>query len=120
MVRWPPYATSNDTLDGRMSINSALNTPAVMLSQDAIQKFKVQSAAYSTMYGFSAIQVNTVSKSGGLRNCRRKPHRSLAVSGTAHLAQGPADSLLQIRYLRLGPANLPITAVNRSRSSYVI
>jgi hypothetical protein len=41
-----------------------LNAPAVILSQDAIQEFKVQSETYSAEYGFSANQVNIVSKSG--------------------------------------------------------
>lgn len=42
----------------------ALNTPSVILSQDAIQEFKVQSETYSVEFGFSANQVNTISKSG--------------------------------------------------------
>ena len=51
-------------MDGLVNTDTALNTPAVILSQDAIQEFKVQSETYSAEYGFSANQVNIVSKSG--------------------------------------------------------
>ncbi|MDR3411419.1 MAG: carboxypeptidase-like regulatory domain-containing protein, partial [Formivibrio sp.] len=57
--------SNNYTLDGLMNTDTALSTPAVILSQDAIQEFKVQSATYGAEYGFSANQVNIVSKSGG-------------------------------------------------------
>jgi len=56
--------SNNYTLDGLVNTDTALNTPAVILSQDAIQEFKVQSATYSAEYGFSANQINIVSKSG--------------------------------------------------------
>jgi len=39
-------------------------TPAVVLSQDAIGEFKVESGTYSAEYGFSANQINLVSRSG--------------------------------------------------------
>ncbi len=54
----------NYTLDGIINTDVALNTPAVILSQDAIQEFKEQSATYSAQYGFSANQVDIISKSG--------------------------------------------------------
>lgn len=56
--------SNNYTLDGLTNTDTALNTPAVILSQDAIQEFKVQSETYSAAYGFSANQVNMVSRSG--------------------------------------------------------
>src|SRR5205807_613328 len=56
--------SNNYTLDGLINTATALNTPAVILSQDAIQEFKIQSETYSAEYGFSANQVNIVSKSG--------------------------------------------------------
>lgn len=56
--------STNYMLDGLANTDTALNTPAVILSQDAIQEFKVQSETYSAEYGFSANQVNIVSKSG--------------------------------------------------------
>ena len=56
--------SNNYTLDGLVNTDTALNTPAVILSQDAIQEFKTQSETYSAEYGFSANQINIVSKSG--------------------------------------------------------
>ncbi len=56
--------SNNYTLDGMVNTDTALNTPAVILSQDAIQEFKVQSENYSAEFGFGANQVNIVSKSG--------------------------------------------------------
>jgi len=56
--------SSNYMLDGMANTDTALQTPAVILSQDAIQEFKVQSETYTAEYGFSANQINIVSKSG--------------------------------------------------------
>ncbi len=56
--------SNNYTLDGLANTDTALNTPAVILSQDAIQEFKVLSETYSAEYGFSANQISIVSKSG--------------------------------------------------------
>ena len=55
---------NNFTLDGLVNTDSAMETPAVILSQDAIGEFKVQSGIYPAEYGFSAAQVNVVSKGG--------------------------------------------------------
>jgi len=57
--------SNNYTLDGLVNTDTALNTPAVILSIDAMQEFKEQTSTYSAEYGFSANQVNIVSKSGG-------------------------------------------------------
>jgi Carboxypeptidase regulatory-like domain len=55
---------NNYTLDGLVNTDQSLVTPAVILSQDAIQEFKVESGTYSAEYGFSASQINIVSKGG--------------------------------------------------------
>jgi hypothetical protein len=55
---------NNFTLDGLVNTDAAMETPAVILSQDAIQEVKVQSGIYPAEYGFSASQVNIVSKGG--------------------------------------------------------
>ncbi len=55
---------NNYTLDGLVNTDAALVTPAVVLSQDAIQEFKVSSGTYSADQGFSATQINIVSKAG--------------------------------------------------------
>lgn len=51
-------------LDGMLNTDQALNTPATMLSIDAIQEFKVLSETYSAQYGFSANQISIVTKGG--------------------------------------------------------
>jgi len=56
--------SNNYTLDGLSNLDPALQTPAVILSQDAIQEFKVLSDTYSAEYGYSANQVAIVSKGG--------------------------------------------------------
>jgi hypothetical protein len=53
--------SNNYTLDGLANTDQALNTPAVILSQDAIQEFKIASENYAAEYGYSANQVNIVS-----------------------------------------------------------
>jgi hypothetical protein len=63
---------NNYTLDGLVNTDPALVTPAVILSQDAIQEFKVESGTYPAEYGFSASQINIVSKGGSNR-----PHGTL-------------------------------------------
>ena len=61
---------NNYTLDGLINTDTALVTPAVILSQDAIQEFKVESGTYSAEYGYSASQINIVSKGGGNQSPR--------------------------------------------------
>jgi hypothetical protein len=55
---------NNYTLDGLVNTDQALVTPAVILSQDAIKEFKVESGTYSAQYGFSASQINLISQNG--------------------------------------------------------
>ena len=55
---------NNYTLDGLVNTDQSLVTPAVVLSQDAIGEFKVQSGIYPAENGFSASQINLVSKGG--------------------------------------------------------
>ena len=55
---------NNYTLDGLVNTDQALVTPAVILSQDAIGEFKVQSGIYPAENGFGASQINLVSKAG--------------------------------------------------------
>src|SRR5262245_24200988 len=56
--------SNNYLLDGTSNTDTALGTPAAVLSVDAIQEFKEQTGTYSAEYGFSANQVNIVSKTG--------------------------------------------------------
>ena len=58
-------ATPNSyTLDGMPNVDAAEAQPAVILSVDAIQEFTLQSSTYGAQFGFSANQVNLVTKSG--------------------------------------------------------
>ncbi|HEV2498945.1 MAG TPA: carboxypeptidase-like regulatory domain-containing protein [Terriglobia bacterium] len=54
----------NFTLDGLINTDVTLGDPAVIVSQDAMQQFKEQKPAYSAAYGFSASQINIITKSG--------------------------------------------------------
>ena len=56
--------SNNFMIDGTANTDTALGTPAVILSIDALEEFKQQNKTYSAEYGFSANQVNLVSKSG--------------------------------------------------------
>lgn len=56
--------SNNFMIDGTSNVDTALGTPAATLSVDIIQEFKEQTATYSAEYGFSANQINIVSKSG--------------------------------------------------------
>lgn len=56
--------SNNYLLDGMVNTDTSLNTPAVVLSVDAIQQFKEQTATYSAEYGFSANQINIISRGG--------------------------------------------------------
>ena len=57
--------SNNYLIDGMLNTDQAVNTPAVVLSVDAIQEFKVLSETYSAQYGFGANQISIVSKGGG-------------------------------------------------------
>jgi len=56
--------SNNFMIDGTANIDTALGTPAAILSIDALEEFKEQTKNYSAEYGFSANQINLVSKSG--------------------------------------------------------
>jgi hypothetical protein len=56
--------SNNFMIDGTANIDTALGTPAAILSVDAIQEFKEQTTTYSAEYGFSSNQINIVSKTG--------------------------------------------------------
>ena len=115
--------SNNYTLDGLSNTNTALNTPAIILSQDAIQEFKVLSETYSAEYGFSANQVNIVTKSG-----------TNALHGSAFLfdrndafdAKGPFQQSLpplrqnQFGFVASGPAYIPKLYDGRNKTFWLV
>jgi hypothetical protein len=56
--------SNNFMIDGTANIDTAIGTPAVILSVDALDQFTQQNKTYSAEYGFSANQINLVSKAG--------------------------------------------------------
>jgi hypothetical protein len=56
--------SNNFMIDGTANIDTALGTPAVILSVDVMEESTQQNKTYSAEYGFSANQINLVSKSG--------------------------------------------------------
>ena len=117
--------SNNYTLDGLVNTDTALNTPAVILSQDAIQEFKVQSETYSAEYGFSANQINIVSKSGSnqlhgtafefLRNDALDAHNPFDPAGSkiAELRQN------QFGFVLGGPVYIPKLYDGRNKSFFL-
>lgn len=122
---------NNYTLDGLVNTDQALQTPAVILSQDAIQEFKVESGTYSAEYGFAASQVNIVSKSGGnnLHGALFESNRNQAydalpyATATNYLAgTATANPILQqnqFGFVVDGPVYIPKLYNGRNRSFFM-
>ena len=114
--------SNNYTLDGLINTDAALVTPAVILSQDAIQEFKVQSGNYSAEYGFSANQINIVSKSG-----TNRLHGSLFEfnRNNAYDARGPFQTTIpvlrqnQFGYVAGGPVYIPKLYDGRNKTFWL-
>ncbi|MDQ1451968.1 MAG: hypothetical protein QOK38_1834 [Acidobacteriaceae bacterium] len=114
--------SNNYTLDGMSNTDTALNTPAVILSQDAIQEFKVQSETYSAEYGFSANQVNIVSKSGTnqLHGAIFEFNRNDAYDATTHFQpEKPVLRQNQFGFVAGGPVYIPKLYDGRNRTFWL-
>ncbi|HWH57769.1 MAG TPA: TonB-dependent receptor [Terriglobales bacterium] len=115
--------SNNYTLDGLVNTDTALNTPAVILSQDAIQEFKIQSENYSAEYGFSANQVNLVTKSG-----TNQLHGTLFefVRNDAFDAKAPFQAQLpelrqnQFGFVLNGPIYIPKVYDGRNKTFFMV
>ncbi len=114
--------SNNYTLDGLINTDTSLVTPAVILSQDAIQEFKVQSGNYSAEYGFSANQINIISKSG-----TNSIHGSLFEfnRNDAYDARGPFQTSIpplrqnQFGYVAGGPVYIPKLYDGRNKTFWL-
>src|SRR5436190_1993418 len=114
--------SNNYTLDGLVNTDTPLNTPAVILSIDAMQEFKEQTSTYSAEYGFSANQVNIVSKSGG-----NDVHGSLFWFGrndaldaqTPFAPPNPKLRQNQFGFVASGPAYLPKVYNGRNKTFWL-
>jgi len=115
--------SNNYTLDGLINTDTALNTPAVILSQDAIQEFKIQSETYSAEYGFSANQVNIVSKSGSnqLHGTAFEFLRNDAFDAKAPLQQTlPELRQNQFGFVLGGPIYIPKVYDGRNKTFFMV
>ncbi|HEY0161528.1 MAG TPA: hypothetical protein VGB69_02510, partial [Edaphobacter sp.] len=114
--------SNNYTLDGMVNTDTALNTPAVILSQDAIQEFKVQSETYSAEFGFSANQVNIVSKSGTnqFHGALFEFNRNDAFDASTHFqASKPLLRQNQFGYVLNGPIIIPKIYNGRDKTFFL-
>ena len=122
---------NNFTLDGLVNTDQAMETPAVILSQDAIQEVKVQSGIYPAEYGFSASQVNVVSKGGtnkihgtvfeSDRNNAfdAKPFTTANTFITSTPTSNPVLKLNQFGFVASGPVFIPKLYDGRNRSFWM-
>jgi hypothetical protein len=99
-------------LDGMLNTDQSFNTPAVVLSVDAIQEFKVLSETYSAQYGFSSNQISIVSKSGTnqFHGSVFEFNRNDAFDAKSYFLGGQPKSELrqnQFGYVLGGPVDIP-------------
>ena len=120
--------SNNYTLDGIVNTDPALVTPSVILSQDAIREFNVLSENYSAEYGYSANQINIVSKSGtnDLHGSFFEFLRNNAFDGTTPTPFLPASSKKtaelrqnQFGFVLGGPVYLPKVYDGRNKTFFL-
>jgi hypothetical protein len=115
--------SNNYLLDGTSNTDTALNTPAVILSVDAIQEFKAQTANYSAEYGFSANQINIISKSGtnDLHGALFWFDRNNAFDARSYFqAAIPALHQNQYGFVAGGPVYLPKIYNGRNKTFWLV
>ncbi|MFN0106967.1 MAG: hypothetical protein ACKV2U_33345, partial [Bryobacteraceae bacterium] len=118
--------SNNFLLDGTSNTDTALGTPSAILSVDAIQEFKEQTATYSAEYGFSANQINIVSKTGtnDLHGALFWFGRNDAFDANAYfnnLSATPKNKLRQNQYGFVvgGPAYIPKLYNGRNKTFWL-
>ncbi len=122
---------NNFTLDGLTNNDTAMETPVVILSQDAIQEFKVESGVYPAEYGFSVGQVNIISKGGTNSlhgslfesnrsyNFDAKPFPTAATFQANTPTFNPVLELNQFGFVAGGPVYIPKIYNGRNRSFWM-
>jgi hypothetical protein len=120
---------NNYTLDGLNNTDQALQTPAVILSQDAIGEFKVESGIYPAENGFGASQVNLVSKAGtnSLHGTLFESDRNNAfdavpftnASYTGTPTSNPVLKLNQFGFVVSGPVYIPKIYHGRDKTFFM-
>lgn len=122
---------NNYTLDGLVNTDPALVTPAVILSQDAIQEFKVETGTYPAEYGFSASQINIVSKGGTnkihgaiFEDNRNNAYDALPFPTVLNLNSGTKTSIPILRqnqfgFVASGPVYIPKVYDGRNKSFFM-
>src|SRR5579859_813821 len=122
---------NNYTLDGLVNTDQALMTPAVILSQDAIGEFKIQSGIYPAENGFGASQVNIVGKGGtnSLHGAIYESNRNNAfdsspfptatdvISGVK--TENPILKLNQFGFVASGPVYIPKIYNGRNKTFWM-
>lgn len=99
-------SSNNYRLDGSDETNNNVNLPAINLSIDAIQEFKVQENSYAAEFGHGAGVVNIVTKSG-----TNRIHGSLyeflrndAFDATDYFTNAAGQNKNMLRYNQFGGA----------------
>jgi len=122
---------NNYTLDGLVNTDQALQTPAVILSQDAIGEFKLQSGIYPAENGFGASQINIVSKGGtnSLHGAAFESNRNNAFdsspfpTATDYIAgvktENPILHLNQFGFVVDGPVYIPKIYNGRNKTFFM-
>lgn len=114
--------SNNYMLDGVSITDTSLVTPAVVLSIDAIQEFKEQTAMYSAEYGFSANQINVISKSGTnqLRGALFWFDRNNDFDARSFFQEGiPALHQNQFGFVAGGPVIIPKLYNGRNKTFWI-
>jgi hypothetical protein len=121
---------NNYTLDGLVNTDQALVTPAVILSQDAIGEFKVQSGVYPAENGFGASQVNIVSRAGTnaihgavFESNRNDAYDAKPFTNASYTGDSPTSNpilrLNQFGFVADGPVYIPKLYNGRDKSFWM-
>jgi Carboxypeptidase regulatory-like domain len=114
--------SNNYLLDGMVNTDTSLNTPAVVLSVDAIQEFKEQTTTYSAEYGFSANQINIISRGGtnDFRGALFEFNRNSAFDARSFFdASVPPLRQNQFGFVATGPVWIPKLYNGRNKTFFM-